>query len=42
MTSLMLAGCGEGGLQSKNHQKDFGREDSLGGCSYATGDNETN
>ena len=37
MTSLM-AGGSEGGLQSENNQEDFGREDSFGGCSYATGE----
>ena len=33
-----MAGGSEGGLQSENNQEDFGREDSFGGCSYATGE----
>ena len=35
---IYTAGGGERGLQGKDNQKDFGREDSFGGCSYATGE----
>ena len=41
-TSLMAAGGGEGGLQSEDNQENFGREDSSGGCSHATGENPIN
>ena len=33
-----MAGGSEGSLQGKDNQKDFGREDSIGGGSYATGE----
>ena len=33
-----MLGGGEGGLQSKDNQENFRREDSIGGCSYATGE----
>ena len=39
MKILMVAGGSEGGLQGENNQEDFGREDSFGGCSHATGEN---
>ena len=34
----MAAGGSEGGLQSEDNQENFRREDSFGGCSYATGE----